>query len=218
MTARNSSRRRRPGSWPAALLVLLVPLGSAAAESGRKPVRSLMEMRQAQVVRQDWDLSCGAAALSTLLTYQHGDPVPEARIVAAMLRRTDPVRVRARQGFSLLDLKRFAQSRGYEADGYGRLTLADLVKLGPAIMPTVIGGYNHFVVFRGLAGDRVLLADPAYGNRTMRIDRFEALWPQRVAFVVARPGGGVPPPLAGAGLEQLRVPPSAALRAIFALP
>jgi predicted double-glycine peptidase len=38
-------------------------------------VRSLMQLRNDRVVRQQWDLSCGAAVVATLLTYQLGAPV-----------------------------------------------------------------------------------------------------------------------------------------------
>jgi hypothetical protein len=181
-------------------------------------VRSLVELRGQRVVRQRWDLSCGSAALSTLLTYDVGDPVAEEQIVAAILQRSDPVRIRARQGFSLLDLKRFVASRGHDAEGYGRLDLQHLVGLAPAIVPTVIGGYNHFVVFRGVRQGHVLLADPAFGNRTMTVEAFEAVWPRRIAFVVtarshgARTAGATtsapPPPL---------VDPSAVREAVGAL-
>ena len=54
-----------------------------AAERG--PVKSLLEMRQNRVVVQKWDLSCGAAALATILNYQHGDPVPERQIARALI-------------------------------------------------------------------------------------------------------------------------------------
>lgn len=161
-------------------------------------MRSLLEMRRDGVVVQDWDLSCGAAALATLLTYQHGDPVPEKTIAEAMIRRdvylADPDRLRRRQGFSLLDLKRFVERRGYRGSGFGRLDLDGLIDLAPAILPVRLNGYDHFVVFRGLMGDRVLLADPAFGNRTMRVERFMAAWAQtarfgRVAFTVERRDG-----------------------------
>lgn len=45
-----------------------------------RPVRSLLEMRRHNVVVQEWDLSCGAAALTTVLNYQHGDPVTEREV------------------------------------------------------------------------------------------------------------------------------------------
>jgi uncharacterized protein len=181
---------------------------------GMKTVRSLQEIRRDRVIRQRWDLSCGAAALSTLLTFDVGDRVSEADIVMNILRRSDPVRIRARQGFSLLDLKRFAVSRGHVADGYGRLAMADLVRLSPAIVPTLIGGYNHFVVLRGVHDGHVLLADPAFGNRTMTVERFEALWPRRIAFVV-KPGGEqrASSSLRVGGLsDRAVVPPSAVVR------
>jgi predicted double-glycine peptidase len=165
-----------------------------------------------RVVHQRWDLSCGAAALSTLLTYDLGDRIGEPEIVMTMLRRSDPVRIRARQGFSLLDLKRFAVSRGHAADGYGRLDLSHLQRLAPAIVPTTLGGYNHFVVFRGVRDGHVLLADPAFGNRTMTIDRFEALWPRRIAFVVRPAAGEGAAAGAAPAPSDLPIPPSAAVR------
>jgi uncharacterized protein len=221
---------RRPGAaWcsagargflvPALLLALSLAWGTAAAAPaapeprGRKTVRSLREMRQERVVRQTWDLSCGAAALSTLLTYHLDDPVSEPEVVATVLQRTDPVKIRARQGFSLLDLKRFVISRGHEAEGYGQLDLEHLVKLAPAIVPTTLGGYNHFVVFRGVRGGHVLLADPAFGNRTLPVDQFEALWSRRIAFVV-KPGDGTraSSPLRLSGRSELPVVPPTAVR------
>jgi uncharacterized protein len=65
-------------------------------------------------------------------------------------------------------------------------------------VPVRFNGYNHFVVFRGMRGNRVLLADPAFGNRTMLAEKFVAAWLEhadlgRVGFVVARAGGVAPP-------------------------
>ena len=186
-----------------ALVSLLIgaACGGSSAGRGRKYVRSLQEIREERVVRQKWDLSCGSAALSTLLTFDVDDPVGEEEIITSILRRADPVKIRARQGFSLLDLKRFAVSRGHEADGYGKLDLKHLAQMAPAIVPTVIGGNDHFVVFRGVEDGHVLLADPGFGNRSMTVDQFEAVWPRRIAFVV-RPKDGQEP---AAGKPELVV-------------
>src|SRR5205823_3175210 len=54
-------------------LTTLVSTLAAAESDGRRAVRSLLAMRQEKVVVQKWDLSCGAAALATLLTYQHSE-------------------------------------------------------------------------------------------------------------------------------------------------
>ena len=150
-----------------------------------KRVRSLQAIRQANLVRQKWDLSCGSAALGTLLTYHLNDPVPETAIIVWILRRSDPVRIQSRGGFSLLDLKRFVQARGYDAEGYADLGLQDLLDLRrPAIVPVRIKGFDHFLVFRGVIGDRVALADPAFGNLTMKTHHFVEVWKNGIGFVV----------------------------------
>lgn len=181
----------------AILLVASIRLEPAmAAERG--PVRSLLEMRQDRVVVQQWDLSCGAAALATILNYQHDDPISEREIARGLIHREEyvanPTLVRLRHGFSLLDLKRYVDRRGYEGRGYGQLTLEDLIERAPIMVPVRFNGYNHFVVFRGMRGNRVLLADPAFGNRTMHANKFVAAWLEyadfgRVGFVVARRDG-----------------------------
>jgi uncharacterized protein len=187
--------------------LLAVPLltaclaSSALAADGAPAVRSLLEMRQEGVVVQKWDLSCGAAALATVLNYQHGDPVSEREVAKGLIERQEylanPMLVRARHGFSLLDLKRYVDGRGYEGVGYGNLTFQDLIDLAPVIVP-VDFRYHHFVVFRGVRGNRVLLADPAFGNRTVHVAKFQDAWMEyaefgRVGFVVARTDGAASP-------------------------
>jgi predicted double-glycine peptidase len=168
-------------------------------------VRSLREMRHANVVVQQWDTSCGAAALSTLLTYQHGLPVSEKAIAEAMLQSTDPLKVKVRGGFSLLDLKRYADAQGLQGAGYLNLSLENLLDIAPAIVPVQIRGYPHFVVVRGRSGDKVLLADPAFGNRTLDVRKFEKSWQGNIGFVVERRDGKAPP-------NRLTVQPTDALR------
>lgn len=165
----------------------------ANVPSFQYPVFSLIETRQANVVIQKWDLSCGAAALATILTYQHGDSVPEKQIAESMLRRTNPLQVKVKGGFSLLDLKRFVESRGFEGKGYFNLTIENLSAMGPTIIPVNLGDYNHFVVFRGIVGDKVLLADPSFGNRTVDLQTFQKSWLQHIGFVVKRRDGRPPP-------------------------
>jgi peptidase C39-like protein len=44
--------------------------------------------------------------------------------------------------------------------------------------------FNHFVVVKGIEGDRILLADPALGNTTMSLNRFLDIWIDGISFVV----------------------------------
>ncbi len=190
-----SSRGHAPAARLLFVFLLLLAPGRALAESA--PVKTLLELRHRNVIVQKYDLSCGAAALGTLLNFQFGDQVTEQEINRGMIRRKEyienPELVRIRQGFSLLDMKQFVDSRGYEGIGYGQLEMDDLIKFASLIVPVSPVGYNHFVVFRGVLGDEVLLADPAYGNRTMSREKFERMWidfPElgKVGFVVTRNG------------------------------
>jgi uncharacterized protein len=158
-------------------------------------------MRHDGVAIQNWDLSCGAAALTTILKYQYDDPVSERDIAKALIARDkyidNPVLVKAQEGFSLLDLKKYVDARGYEGIGYGKLELDHLIDRAPIIVPIQANGYNHFVVFRGIRGNRILVADPAWGNRTLTVDEFEDAWINyrefgRVGFVVAQKDGTQP--------------------------
>ena len=145
-----------------------------------KPVSSLLEMRQRHVIIQEWDLSCGAAALSTLLNFQHNLDVTEKYVATTMIGRKEyvdnPQLLQIKQGFSLLDLKRFVDNHGLVGNGYGSLVYDNLLDIAPVIVPVNLDGYNHFVIFRGAAANRVLLADPAWGNRTLSKEKFLQSW------------------------------------------
>jgi predicted double-glycine peptidase len=188
-------------------LLALACMNCLAAVEAGEPVRSIREIRQTNVVVQQWDTSCGAAALATLLQYQHGLLDSEKHIAEAMLRITDPLKVKVRGGFSLLDLKRYADARGLEGIGYMNLDLDDLVEMAPAVVPIMTRGYPHFVVVRGKADDKVLIADPAFGNRTMAVEAFERAWQGNIGFVVRRRDGLAPPnELAQRVTDTLRPP------------
>ena len=153
-----------------------------------KPVLSLKEIRNDGVVRQKWDISCGAAALSTLLTYQFKDNTPETDIVVWMFHRTDAARVKERHGFSLLDMKHFAQARGYTAEGFSDMSIDELASQKSAvIVPIRLKGFDHFVVVKGITDGRIFLADPGFGNVTMKVDRFQKLWKNGIVFIVHPP-------------------------------
>jgi predicted double-glycine peptidase len=149
----------------------------------RVPVTSLRAARIARTVLQQYDFSCGSAALATLLSHHYGLAVGEEEILRAMYAQGDQQKIR-KEGFSMLDMKRYLESRGFAADGFQQ-TLDKLAQAGlPAIVLMNENGYHHFVVVKGLVRDRVLIGDPARGVRAMPRGDFEAAWIGGLLFVI----------------------------------
>lgn len=169
------------------VLALVASVLFTCAASHAAPVRSLLEARHASVVMQEWDPSGASASLATILTYDLGHDVSEKKVAYEMLRKTQVDRVQDRGGFSLLDMKRFAAARGFRADGYGDMSNGHLLRMAPVIVSFGTGGQDQFVVFNGVRAGRALIADPAFGNRSMAFDDFVQRWKGRIGFVVRDP-------------------------------
>ena len=123
------------------------------------------------------------AALATLLTYQYDYPVNEQIVFEQMYAHGDRSKIN-KEGFSLLDIKQYLESQGFDADGFhanlDQLQLANL----PAIVLIEDRGYHHFVVVKGVRYGRVLVGDPARGTRTIAKDHFNQLWKNGLVFVI----------------------------------
>jgi predicted double-glycine peptidase len=150
---------------------------------------TLKELRDRNVIKQQTDYSCGAAALATLMSYYFGDSTSEKDLLKQLQSglSEDQAAIKKLYGFSLLDLKNVAQEEGYQAAGF-HLTMEQLKRLvAPVIVFVMPGGYHHFAVLRGVSGGRVFLADPARGNLRMSMARFASEWDGTV-FVLGKPG------------------------------
>lgn len=148
------------------------------------PVESLRDLRFRSIVPQQYDFSCGSAALATLLTYHYDRPTTEVETFDSMFRRGDQVLIRE-QGFSMLDMKHYLEAdQGLPADGF-RIGLDDLENLGvPAIAMIETRGYRHFVVIKGLEDDQVLVGDPALGVKSYTRHEFQRIWINDILFII----------------------------------
>lgn len=163
----------------------------AEARKSWPALHTLKEIRDKNVVKQALDYSCGAAALATLLVYYYAEATSEGEILQLLQSTLTPEEQaeKAQRGFSLLDLKKVAQKKGYRAAGF-KLTPEQLTRLvAPVIAFVEPQGYKHFAVIRGVQNGMVYLADPARGNLRKRIDQFVLEeWQQGIVFVLGKPG------------------------------
>lgn len=165
---------------PAVRVSGLSPLGDFVT-----PVQSLEDRRYAGVVRQKFDFSCGSASLATLLRHQYGIAVSEPDVFRGMWTSGDRAQIK-RLGFSLLDMKRYLQQRGLEANGY-EVTLKQVADARtPGIALLNVEGYKHFVVVKGVSASEVLVGDPSTGLHSLPTAAFQKMW-NGVYFVLEEP-------------------------------
>lgn len=172
---------------PQAAAQATAALPSEIAGGFSVPVASFKETmaryRFRSTIRQQYDFSCGSAAVATLLTYHYGAATSEEEAIRAMFARGDQARIRT-EGFSLLDMKIYLEARGFHADGF-EATVDQIVQFGaPGIALIQDNGYRHFVVVKGVHEGRILLGDPAIGGRILSRMDFERLWVNHIFFLV----------------------------------
>lgn len=135
------------------------------------PINNWKSLRDAQVVKQDLDYSCGAASLATLLNYFYGQDLTEEALLKAM----DKGDGRA----SFDDMAKALPKFGFRAQGFA----ASWDQLTRLKMPVIVyvkhRKNDHFSVLRGINQDTVWLADPSLGNRTYSRHQFLAMWQTR---------------------------------------
>lgn len=174
-----------------AALVQAPPAGAATVEirgpqDGGFAARatSVKEARFTRTLRQQYDFSCGSAAVATLLRFHYGLPVGERDVFNSMFQRGDQARIR-KQGFSMLDMKQYLERLGFKADGFELPVERLETEKVPAIVLLSERGYKHFVVVKGVHRGRVLIGDPAMGTRAISLERFQRLWVNHILFVIS---------------------------------
>lgn len=174
----------------------MTPLAAQAAEMRignilpggamiNKNVVSMKERRYLNMVQQETDFSCGAAALATIMKYAYGRDVSEAEIIDGLMQVSDIEQVR-QKGFSLLDIKHYVEQLGMRGRGYK----IELEQLQFARIPMIalldMRGYKHFVVISKTTKDKVYIADPSLGNRIVDIQQFSKEWNGLVFAVIGQ--------------------------------
>ena len=157
--------------------------GIAGGGNYRVSTKSFAEMKFNTVYKQEFDFSCGSAALASLLTFHYGNAVTEKSVFLEMYEHGDQKKIQE-LGFSMLDMKNYLSRHGYDSDGL-KVNLDKLREFNsPAITIIDLNGYLHFVIIKGITEQNVLIGDPAVGVKIYPRDEFEKMWSERILFVI----------------------------------
>ncbi|WP_292979279.1 C39 family peptidase [Nitrosomonas sp.] len=169
-------------AWSGDVLALDM-IGVAGGANFSVQGKSFAERRFNTVYRQQFDFSCGSAALASLLTFHYDDTVDEQSVFVDMFKHGNQEKIK-REGFSMLDMKLYLERRGYGSDGF-KINLDQLYSTGsPAITIINHNGYMHFVIVKGVSKDKILLGDPAQGVKSVDRGDFEKMWGNRILFLI----------------------------------
>jgi len=143
-------------------------------------IRPYWELRFSDIDKQSSEFSCGVAALATLFTYYYDIPIKEEEIIDEFFKKM----MEEKRGISFLDMKAFALSKGFVAQGY-KLNFTGLVEMMkknnlPIIIHTkrVIQGKEelHFSLLIGMVDGYLVFKDTALGNMLISTDDFLSKW------------------------------------------
>ncbi|MFZ2889207.1 C39 family peptidase [Sulfuricurvum sp.] len=154
----------------------------------KKEVKSWIEFKNERLTRQNYDYSCGSAALATLLSHYYDANVTEEMILKSVLevkgidkQASELENQEGNNGLSFYDLSQYVSTQGFKAVGIA-LGMEELRKLQiPVIVFVKIRKQEHFTVLKKMDERYVYLADPSFGNIRVSHAKFKEMFFTREA-------------------------------------
>jgi uncharacterized protein len=154
----------------------------------KKEVKSWIEFKNERLTRQNYDYSCGSAALATLLSHYYDANVTEEMILKSVLevkgidkQASELENQEGNNGLSFYDLSQYASAQGFKAVGIA-LGMEELRKLQiPVIVFVKIRKQEHFTVLKKMDERYAYLADPSFGNIRVSHAKFKEMFFTREA-------------------------------------
>lgn len=132
-------------------------------------VKSLQEIHNQFVVRQNYEESCGASSLANLLNFFEFKQFSEQDILKLLQQKTDML--------SFQELKEVATFLGYETKGF-QLSRDILEKISYPLLVRIEDDprFPHFVVVINYEGDFIKILDPNFGEYISTKKEFYSVW------------------------------------------
>lgn len=139
--------------------------------SGNIQITDWNSQKNKNVVKQNFDFSCGASSLSTIFNHFYQSPISEQKILQDM-NKTDGMA-------TFLDMAKIINSYGFKAQGLAT-NYHTLMQLKiPVVVYLNHRRNDHFSVLRAATATHVYLADSSWGNRRLSRQQFEQMWHTR---------------------------------------
>lgn len=174
------------------IILFITPSCSNQIYYNYYPLKSAYDFKWENITPQQYDYTCGAASLSTLIYGYFNEYISEKKIINQLINnlKKDDVEIVKQQGFSMLHLKYVAEYFGYDAVGV-KINIDTLYKLkGPVIMVLKTNTGNHYVVFKDIVKDRVFIADSINGNIIITTTYLSEVW-DGTTLVLGKKGVGI---------------------------
>ena len=190
----NKTSKKKSNKQKSSVHIFSSPLFSPAFAPITKDrqITSWSEMRDKNLTKQEYDYSCGAASLSSILEHYYGlENASEKEILDSVLLKKgidinqkeeiqfdDEMKQKAHLSF--YDMVGYAEDRGFRAFGLA-LDLPALYELkAPVIIYVKVRNIEHFSVLKGIDSRFVYLADPSFGNIKVSVAKFvEMFYPKK---------------------------------------
>lgn len=162
---------------------------SKSLKESLSSIETWSDRRFKGITRQEYDYSCGAASLATLvnnlyhLSYSEEDILNFADTEGAAL--------------TMSDMKTIAESLGYIGFGAKLKTLEKMDFMFIVHLKPYLGDYEHYSVVESVGDNTITLADSAWGRKVFPISKFMEMWlihedddGMKVGYIF----GALPPP------------------------
>lgn len=191
---KKSSKSKKTSTQKSSVHIFSSPLFSPpfATITKDRQITSWSEMRDKNLTKQEYDYSCGAASLSSILEHYYGlENASEKEILDTVLLKKgidinqkeeiqfdDEMKQKAHLSF--YDMVGYAEDRGFRAFGLA-VDLPALYELkAPVIIYVKVRNIEHFSVLKGIDSKFVYLADPSFGNIKVSVAKFvEMFYPKK---------------------------------------
>lgn len=151
------------------LVIWIASLSVVLASEDTFSVKSLQELRNSEVIRQEFEESCGAASLATLINFFELRKIGEREVLEILEQKTDML--------SFRELQLAGGKLGYQMRGY-QISREILEKTNYPLLVKIQDDprFPHFVVVINYKGDFLRIFDPNFGSYISSKSEFYSIW------------------------------------------